>query len=40
MNPLYADAKYREVAFDLKKRLFDQVKADMRWETQLYGCYE
>ncbi len=40
MNALYADAKYAEVPFEEKRRLFDEVKKDMRYETQLYGCYE
>ena len=40
MEPIYADAKYQEVAYEDKKRLFDEVAADMRWQTTLYGCYE
>ena len=40
MEPIYADAKYQDVPYEEKKQLFDEVKADMRWETQLYGCYE
>lgn len=40
MEPLYADAKYAEVPYEEKQRLFDRVKADLRWEETLYGCYE
>jgi heterodisulfide reductase subunit C len=38
--PIYADAKYQDVAYEEKKRLFDEVTADMRWDSMLYGCYE
>lgn len=31
---------YKEVALEEKQRLFDEVKADPRFETYLYGCYE
>ncbi len=31
---------YREVALEEKKRLFDEVKADARYQDYLYGCYE
>ncbi len=37
---IYADAKYCEVSVEEKKRLFDEVKADLRFEDALYGCYE
>jgi heterodisulfide reductase subunit C len=40
MPSFYADAKYQDVPFEEKKKLFDQVTADMRWHTTLYGCYE
>ncbi len=40
MSAIYADAKYQEVPEEEKKRLFDQVKSDMRFPTNLYGCYE
>ncbi len=40
MEPIYADAEYQDVPYEEKKRLFDQVAQDMRWETTLYGCYE
>ncbi|PSR21213.1 MAG: heterodisulfide reductase subunit C [Sulfobacillus acidophilus] len=31
---------YPEVPLQEKQRLFDQVKADPRYESYLYGCYE
>lgn len=31
---------YREVALEEKQRLFDEVKADARYQDYLYGCYE
>ncbi len=31
---------YREVALEEKQRLFDEVKADARYQGYLYGCYE
>ena len=37
---IYADAKYKDVPDETKQALFDEVKADMRYEHQLYGCYE
>ena len=40
MASIYADAKYQDVPFEEKQKLFDAVKADMRWNTTLYGCYE
>lgn len=40
MNSIYADAKYTEVPLEEKQRLFDQVKADFRYPTNLHGCYE
>lgn len=40
MNSIYADSKYQEVPYEEKRTLFDQVKADMRYSTNLYGCYE
>ncbi|MCI0613560.1 4Fe-4S dicluster domain-containing protein, partial [bacterium] len=32
--------KYKDVAFEEKERLFNEVKADIRFEDFLYGCYE
>ncbi|WP_028963024.1 4Fe-4S dicluster domain-containing protein [Sulfobacillus thermosulfidooxidans] len=32
--------RYTEVALAEKQRLFDEVKADPRYKTYLYGCYE
>ncbi len=37
---IYADAKYSEVPYEEKKKLFDEVLADMRWEKVFNGCYE
>jgi heterodisulfide reductase subunit C len=36
---LFAD-KYPAVAFEEKSRLWEEVKADPRFPTYLYGCYE
>ncbi|MCC7360646.1 MAG: 4Fe-4S dicluster domain-containing protein [Anaerolineales bacterium] len=36
---LFAD-KYPNVAFQEKSRLWEEVKADPRFPTYLYGCYE
>ena len=36
---LFAD-KYPNVVFEEKSRLWDEVKADLRFPTYLYGCYE
>ena len=36
----YSDAKYTDVPLETKQALFDEVKADMRYEHMLYGCYE
>lgn len=33
-------AAYREVPLEEKERLFEEVKADPRFEDYLYGCYE
>lgn len=33
-------AGYEEVPFEEKQRLFDEVKADVRYPDYLYGCYE
>jgi heterodisulfide reductase subunit C len=33
-------AGFDEVSYDEKERLFEQVKADLRFEDYLYGCYE
>jgi len=33
-------AGFDDVAFEEKERLFEQVKADMRYPDYLYGCYE
>ncbi len=32
--------KHADVAFEEKERLFEEVKADMRFHDVLYGCYE
>ncbi|MCL4493756.1 MAG: 4Fe-4S dicluster domain-containing protein [Firmicutes bacterium] len=32
--------RYGDVALEEKQRLFDEVKADSRYKTYLYGCYE
>lgn len=32
--------KYQEVPLENKERLFEEVKADPRYEDYLYGCYE
>lgn len=32
--------KYKDVAIEEKERLFEEVKADIRFEDFLYGCYE
>jgi heterodisulfide reductase subunit C len=40
MESIYADSMYQDVPYEEKKKLFDEVASDMRWETQLYGCYE
>jgi heterodisulfide reductase subunit C len=31
---------YTEVSYETKLRLFDEVRADARYEEYLYGCYE
>ncbi len=36
---LFAD-KYPDVSYEEKSRLWEQVKADPRFPTYLYGCYE
>jgi heterodisulfide reductase subunit C len=36
---LFAD-KYSDVSYDEKFRLFEEVKADERFPSYLYGCYE
>ncbi|MEX2268611.1 MAG: 4Fe-4S dicluster domain-containing protein, partial [Acidimicrobiia bacterium] len=33
-------AGFDEVSYEVKERLFEQVKADLRFEDYLYGCYE
>lgn len=33
-------AGFDEVSYDDKARLFERVKADLRFEDYLYGCYE
>lgn len=40
MEPIYADTKYMDVPLEEKQKLFDQVKADLRYDSVLYGCYE
>ena len=37
---IYTDAKYTDVPLETKQELFDEVKADMRYDHMLYGCYE
>ena len=32
--------RYADVPLELKQSLFDEVKADQRYEDYLYGCYE
>ncbi len=32
--------RYTDVALEEKQRLFNEVKADARYESYLYGCYE
>jgi len=33
-------ARYADVPVETKQRLFDEVKADLRFRDTLYGCYE
>ena len=33
-------ARYEDVPVETKQRLFDEVKADLRFKDYLYGCYE
>ena len=33
-------ARYEDVPLETKQRLFDEVKADLRFKDYLYGCYE
>jgi heterodisulfide reductase subunit C len=33
-------ARYEDVPLETKQRLFDEVKADLRFPDYLYGCYE
>jgi len=35
-----AVAGYEDVDYEVKERLFDEVKADIRFGDYLYGCYE
>ena len=37
---IYKDAKYQDVPYEEKQKLFQEVKDDMRWESVMYGCYE
>ncbi len=39
-SPFFGDARYQEVPFEEKRRLFDRVKADLRYDDVLRGCYE
>jgi len=32
--------KYSDVSYEEKERLFEEMKADERWNHILYGCYE
>ena len=40
MTSIYADSKYTEIPHEEKQRLFEEVKADIRYPETLYGCYE
>ncbi|MHB8457866.1 MAG: 4Fe-4S dicluster domain-containing protein, partial [Acidimicrobiales bacterium] len=43
LSPAYKNdhvAGHEEVAFEEKRRLFDLVTADQRFNDYLYGCYE
>jgi len=33
-------ARYEDVPLDTKERLFDEVRADIRFKDYLFGCYE
>lgn len=35
-----SENKYADVAFEEKERIFNEVKADMRFNDVLFGCYE
>ncbi len=35
-----SENKYADVSFEEKERIFDEVKADMRFNDVLFGCYE
>jgi heterodisulfide reductase subunit C len=37
---IYTDAKYMDVPYEEKLKLFKEVKDDMRYDHNLYGCYE
>jgi heterodisulfide reductase subunit C len=37
---IYKDAKYMDVPYEEKLKLFNEVKEDMRYDYSLYGCYE
>jgi len=39
-NPGKESGKYAHVPLVEKQRLFDEVKADSRYESMIYGCYE
>ena len=32
--------KYSDVSYEEKERLFEEAKADARWDHILYGCYD
>src|SRR3972149_3920827 len=32
--------KYKDIPLEEKERLFNEIKADIRFEDFLYGCYE
>ena len=35
-----APNSYAEIPYEEKERLFDEMRADPRYEDYLYGCYE
>ena len=37
---IYKDAKYQDVPYEEKQKLFQEVKDDLRWKSVMYGCYE
>ncbi len=37
---IYRDNKYKDVPYETKLDLFNQVKADIRWKDVMKGCFE